>query len=304
MTLKQALRIITLSIMLVLMAVYFYLNAGKLEILKIASDRIVNGPTVRPVSVRMGKVLVYAGSLPSSDIHDSRGEKQINFLQLTDELLAMVKTTGRRLVVSLGEESAPALPYGNQGLLIAEFSDRTIRVFAESNSNAIIHSIYQDRLQSRDIVECLDQAACTTVKLQSDQWNEITGPYLNTDINPDRRGLPKGRWLFGPSTELQLHSESEQTVQLLIYLFSTLPQQQVRFEGEAVVKTNEFQMSALAQVAGRMHLFPRAFMLELQLEQGKNPINVVFSSALQPTQRRTLPLAAYLTRVRIKTVVN
>ena len=125
---------------------------------------------------------------------------------------------------------------------------------------------------------------------------------LNTDISPDRRGLPKGHWLFGPDTELQLSSESPQTVQVLVYLMSTVPRQQIRFESEAIVRVDEFDLPKTAQIAGRMLLFPRTFLLEVQLEQGQNPINVAFSGALLPTMQRPAALAAYLTRVRIKSV--
>ena len=91
-------------------------------------------------------------------------------------------------------------------------------------------------------------------------------------------------------------------MQILVYMLSTVPEQQIRFESEAIARADEFDLPPSAHIAGRMFLFPRVFMLELRLEQGRNPIKVAFSGALEPTQQRPAPLAAYLTRVRIKTM--
>lgn len=302
MNFRPLFRVMTLTTMFGLLLIYVFLNGNKLELVGLARDMLIEGPVPQTISIKMGKDQVYSGPLSSSDIHDFHGQKQINFVDLPGDLLTTAKASGKRLIISLGDESAPALPIGSKGLLNATFSDRIVRLYSAASADALMDSIYEERLKGRNIVECLDPRACATVKLQSEQWSRLTGPFLKTDISEDRRGLPKGRWLYGPETQVELHSETAQTIQMLVYVMSTVPKQEIRFDSSAVTRIEEFYLAETANLAGRLLLFPRVFMLELRLEQGVNPIDLVFSGALLPTEQRPAKLAAFITRVRIKTM--
>ena len=145
MIIRHLLKLITLTIMLVLMGKYIQLNSYKFEQLGVARDLIAEGPAAQVVSIKMGQELVYSGRLANSEVHDHRGQKQISFLSLPDKLLATARSTGKRLIVSLGDESAPALLIGERDMLTAEFSDRLVRLYDKSDPHTLMNSILQDQ---------------------------------------------------------------------------------------------------------------------------------------------------------------
>ncbi|MFQ5500509.1 MAG: hypothetical protein ACE5FH_12660, partial [Candidatus Zixiibacteriota bacterium] len=89
---------------------------------------------------------------------------------------------------------------------------------------------------------------------------------------------------------------------LAIYLDQVWPDQKVRFEGAVLaIRSLRPEGSAFSYHGGR--LYPKAYLLELALEQGENKIAIYYSRWKQPSRTESRSIAAYVTGIEFKELI-
>jgi|GEM_PF-2981241 len=292
---------VVMGLMLVFMLVYFFLNSAKLTTLGEQWAQMRQGESAPVARITLGGRTVWQKRLLSTGFFDGSGTRQVHYLSIDGSLLQQLQAAQDGVKVSVGgvvAESA-AIHRGVSGLVRVDMPSTRLYFAAEDNFRSLALAAWNENVASHKLVMCLPAALCQTLKLSSRDWGRVEGPYLKTDINPLRRGMPRGRWMVGPRTAINVHSAQDQHVVMLVSLLGLLPDQQIAFRG-AVAKVQQVKVKHESITVSGAVYYPKSFIVYMDLKTGDNALVIAYSKWKKPAQTGSSPLAAYLMGMKIK----
>ena len=164
--------------------------------------------------------------------------------------------------------------------------------------------LFLERSHAKLVEQCFPVELCRSLKIVAANWGVAEGPFNDNELVPFRRGLPRGRWLFGPETKVTFQTDRSMKVAILVNLLETTSDQEVTFDGPGLQTKSLRSSTTLAELGGKKY-FPKSGILELQLKQGRNDLVIRFSKWGLPAEQRALrdlPYAALLTDMKIKEI--
>lgn len=295
----RLIRLAAMCVGLTMLAVYFWLNASKLDVFRQDWAQIDNGPPALEVRLTLSGEAVFRQRLQTSEIFDAAGNRQIYFVHLPKQLFARVRGNLVSASLEIDQQEAAVSETQNTSALLAVTAGQRIYLLEEGELKYMMTVIWNERLHAGSIVQCTTASLCKSVQIDSRDWGPVQGPFLDTDILPERRGLPKGRWAKGPDTILRIRADSRRKVTMQINLLGVEAGQVLRFRGAASHVQKLDRDLAPVQAGGR-ELYPAIYLLELDLQPGDNFLDMSFSAWLQSGGQGAYPLAAYLFAIGLK----
>jgi len=290
---------IVIVALLLLSGSYFYLNAYKTDVAFFQYRSIAHGDTAPLVKLMLGDKAVVSHRLRSSDLFDISGKHQLSFLQITPERYEKLKNNLNKLhlLVDGKNISFTLREQGNALKLVWE--DRKLAFVRQNDLRAIATNAWWDSVRKNNIVNCVGKALCQSVKIYGEGWGGLEGPYLDTDERVVRRGLPRGRWLYGPASKIIINSKIATKVIVAIKILRLSPKQKIAMQGPLLARKRMPVMRYEAPYGGQK-LYPWANLIKLALHPGKNEVILKYSIWHKPGFNISRPIAAYLTGIKIK----
>jgi len=296
---SRIIKSIVMVVCLLFIAVYLYLNSYKVSGLSNDWAGINAGQAAPGAQLMLADELVYQKRLKASDIFDASGVRQINFVHLPKDVFARVQEEIEDVRLVTEQQEAPLSRTANQSALFAETTDRRIYFLAEGELKYMMTVIWNERLRARKLTRCIDADLCNSLVITSNNWGPIRGPYSNSDVSPDRRGMPRGRWAVGPRTVLDIQSRKRQRVLMQLNLLSVYQDQELRWQG-AATQVKKVNTDSKPLEAGGKTLHAGVYLVLLDLQPGVNNLAVHFSKWSEPVIEGGNPLAAYVTAIGLK----
>lgn len=295
-------RLMQLALMIAalsLLAVYIYLNINKLENITRKWMNIVNGKPALELRLALSGDVVFQQRLKASAIFDADGIRQIYFVHLPNDLFARTRDGLESASLAIRQQKTAVTKTQDQSALLAVTEDKRVYLLEEGELKYMMTVIWNERLRAGTIVQCTTPRLCESLRVESGDWGPVQGPFLDTEYVPERRSLPKGRWVKGPETVLRIQSGSRQEVTMQISLLGVLADQHLRFRGAATRVQKVDRDMPPVTAAGR-ELYPAVYLLALDLQPGVNYLEMSFSNWLEPTAAGANPLAAYVVAIGMK----
>lgn len=284
-----------------LVAAYFILNSGKLKDLANEWIEIGSGKAAPLVQLEIAGAPVYKQRLKASEIFDTNGVRQIYFLHLPEDIFARAQSEIANATLQFDRQKMSLSKTKNNSALLAVSEHERIYLLAENELKYMMTVIWNERLHANNIVQCTQLELCKSIAIKSKFWGPVQGPFLDTDITPGRRGMPKGRWTMGPQTKLDIMARKAQKISLQLNLLRVLADQDLNFRGP-VTHVQKLQMEAEPRDIGGRSLHPATYIVSLDLKPGLNYLEISYSSWEKPFTEGANPLAAYLTSIVMRDV--
>jgi len=284
---------------LLLFAIYVYLNINKIDDISNNIGNIESGVPALEVRLELSGAAVFRQRLKASEIFDSDGKRRIYFVHLPKDLYSRMRAGLESARLVIGQQESSVTKTKNPAALLAVTEDKRVYLLEEGELKYMMTVIWNERLRSGTIVQCTTPRLCKSLDVDSRDWGPVEGPFLDSDYIPERRGLPKGRWVKGPRTVLQIQSASRQKVTMQINLLGVMADQELRFRGAATQVQKLDRDAPPLNAAGR-ELYPAIYLLALDLQPGANYLEMSFSNWLEPANEGANPLAAYLVDIGFK----
>jgi len=299
----KIIRPVVMTIALLLMATYMFLNSQKLVTLATQWEDFKAGSTAVVASVKLADETIYQHTLKTSDIFDATGKRQIVIMPVPKTMYTKIteQTEAARLVI--GEQDVPLVSSADKSALLATTKERKIYLVANDALKPMMTVIWNERRQAGRFVRCMSRELCASLQVSSRDWGPLTGPFSESDFSVTRRGLPRGRWVRGPRTLLSIQSKTQQKVRMQINLLAVHPDQEISFRGAASRVQKVDTKSTSVSVGGRT-LYRAAYVLELDLKAGGNGLEMNYSIWDKAATGGSNPLAAYLTAVGISNLAE
>jgi len=291
---------VVVGLMVLILAVYFYTNGRKLTHFAEQWSQFQQGQAAPVAMVMLGNETVWKKPLLSTGFYDGSGSKQVHYITL-DRALMQKLVNARDKVLVVVDSGKPVRPdfQRDGGMARADMPQRRIYFSSADDFDALARAAWNENVQGWKIVRCVPAALCKTVTLSSEEWARVGGPYLDTDDESSRRGMPRGRWLWGPQTTINVHSKNNRRVVMQVNMLGLLPDQRIAFQGAASKVQRVKIKNERFAIAGKDY-YPMSFIVYLDLKQGDNTLQIKYSSWTRPENEGAYPLAAYLTGVVIK----
>ena len=296
---NQLTKWLVLLIPVLLTTAYLYLNGSKLAIFTDAWMAISSGHAAPTVQLSLAEEPVYQTHLKASEIFDAEGVRQIYFIHLPMDVFKKVQTGIEDARLLFDKREIPLSKTTNPSALLAVSKDERVYLLAENELKYMMTVIWNERLQANNIVRCAKLELCKSIAIKSKYWGLVEGPFLDTDINPGRRSMPKGRWTLGPKTLLNIMSTKPQTVSLQLNLLGIQADQTLKIGG-AAIRVQKLEVEAESRALGGKSLHPSAYVAVLDLKPGINQLEIAYSSWEKPITEDANPLAAYLTAIILR----
>lgn len=284
-----------------LMASYLYLNISKATLTVWMFDEIGAGVPVQRVTLMTGNLVLTQQKLAMNGFFAADGRRQLNFIHLADSQWRKVESQPKRAYVIWQRRKFRLQKYGKEPFYHVDLPGRKLYVLNGKDGDSLARILVFENSSAPDVVQCSPDDFCQSLKIVNGGWSTAGGPYNENDISSIRRGLPKGRWLIGPETKISFQAERPMKVAILVNMLGTVPDQKIAFNGPGLKAKSVPVKRGMIEVGGKQ-LFPKAAILELDLQQGLNELVIRFSKWGIPDEQRKLPYAAWLTDMKIKEV--
>lgn len=298
---SRLIKLVVMGASLLLMATYILLNQQKLVTLSSNLADINSGKTSLEVRLSLAGEIVHQQALKDSDIFDAAGVRQIFFVHLPDSVFARVQSEMKAARLTIDQHEMTLTKTGNASAVLAVTADKRIYLLKEGEFKYILTVIWNQRLRSGKFVHCVPAELCASIKITSQFWGPVQGPYLGSDITTARRGMPKGRWVRGPRAVIDIQSGIKQKVWLQINLLSEFPDQQIGLRGATTPLQKVNENSEALKAGGRL-FYPAVYVVPLNLQPGANSLEMAFSKWDESNDKNVNPLAAYITAIGLKQV--
>lgn len=295
-------RLIKLTVMiaaLLLMAVYFYMNSNKLEIIADEWAHIRAGNPATGIRLELSGDVLFQQRLKASEIFDRAGNRQIHFIHLPRDVFAQTLAGIESASLEINDTEATLSKTKNRSALFAVTDDKRIYLLEEGELKYMMTVIWNERLRAGNLVQCVTPGLCQSVNIISDDWGPVQGPFLDSEFRSDLRALPKGRWSRGPETVLNIQSGKSQKVWMQLHLLGVLADQEVTFRGSAS-QVQKIELDSDPVSAGGRTLYPAGYLLALDLKPGANYLGMSFSKWSKPVRQGANPLAAYVVAIGLR----
>jgi hypothetical protein len=287
---------VVMTIALLLMATYMFLNSQKLATLSAQWADFKAGSLAVVASIKLADETVYQHALKTSDIFDATGKRQVVIMPVPKSIYTKIAEQAETARLIIGEQDVSLDDSADKTALLATTQERKIYLVANDALKPMMTVIWNEQRQARTIVRCVNREMCASLKVSSRDWGPVQGPFSESDFSVTRRGLPRGRWARGPRTLLSIQSRTEQKVRLQINLLAVHSDQEISFRGAASgVKKMDTESKPII-VAGRT-LYLAAYVLELDLKAGGNGLEMNYSIWDKAATEGANPLAAFITTI-------
>ncbi len=286
------------AVALLLLSTYFFLNYQKLVVLRTYWSDFNAGSTTPVVRIKLDEEVVYEYSLNTTDILDPTGKYQINIIPVPGKLFEKIGDQFKSSRLLIDKREFPLSTSGDKSTLLAVTVDRKIYLVADDTLKPMMTVIWNEQRLLENIIQCMTPDLCKTLLIASPHWGPLEGPFSDSEFSADRRALPRGRWILGPETSLNIQSGKDQRVRMEISLLAIHPDQEIRFQGP-VSKSWKMETQASTLTAGGRLLTPSVFLVQLDLQSGNNELVISYSLWDKPVGKNAKPLAAYLTGIKV-----
>jgi len=292
----RILKWVVIGAALLLMAVFLLMNSQKVTALGTHWADIRSGPAAPVASVKLADEVIYRQRLKTSDIFDATGRHQVVIMPVPGDVFAKIGATpgAARLVIGQQDVSLSASP--DNSALLAMTKDRKVYLVANDALKPMMTIIWNEQRRLKSLIQCTTPELCNSVSISSRDWGPVEGPYSGTDFSPDRRGMPRGRWVRGPKTLLGIQSKTRQKVSLQINLLAVHPDQKIRFRG-AASQVRKVNAKSTPMTAGGRTLYLAVYVVSLDLQPGNNSLELNYSIWDKAGGEGANPLAAYITAI-------
>lgn len=284
---------------LLLMAVYFYMNFNKVGFVANGWASIKNGKIASRIELELSGVPVFQHHLKASEILDAAGKRQIHFVHLPSDIYTQTQADIESASLEIDEQTVSLSKVKNKSALLAVTSDKRIYFLEEGELKFMMTVIWNERLRAGSLVQCATPGLCKSLKVSSNDWGPVQGPFLDSEFSLERRNLPKGRWATGPETVLNIQSRKAQKVWMQLHILGVFADQELRLRGSAT-QVNKFETKSEPVNAGGWTLYPAAYLITLDLKPGDNYLEVSYSKWSEPVSPGAAPLAAYVVAIGLK----
>ena len=283
---------------LLLMSAYLFLNYQKLLVLSTYWTRFDAGSTAPMARVILAEEIVYQHHLNITDLFDATGNHQINIMTVPKHIFTAMGTELESSHLLIDGQELPLSSSSNKSALLAIAADRKVYLVADDTLKPMMTVIWNEQRQLKNIIQCMTPELCNTLLISSRNWGPLEGPFSDSDFSASRRGMPRGRWAYGPKTIFNIQSKKRQKVWLKVKLLAVHPDQKVSFQG-AVSTTRKLDTQAIPLTAGGRSLKPLVHAVLLDLRPGNNGLDLSYSLWETPGSESANPVAAYITAMTV-----
>jgi len=294
----ERLRPAMLAAMVALLAVYGYLNWHKVNFDLLRYGMMFGGEVSKDVTLTLDNRPVLHFRLPSSDIADMSRERQVVFQPLYAGKLDVLRKHREEVKFQFEGKAVSTKLIDGGDYLMAMLPGRKLYLVAREDARTIAAIAWNERTKGRSFVTCRGETFCRNTHPGSvTGLGPIEGPYLQSDYDPARRGLPFGAWAYGSTVAFSLEAAQPAKALLVFRMLKVAPTQQVRVIGK-VMSTDMAQKKLAAVTAGGLTLYPDAVIVAVELDAGDNVFQMGFSRALR-TAEDAPAKAAYITGIEM-----
>ena len=290
---------LVMGIALLLMVAYFFMNLHKLESLSDHWADISAGEVAPLIQLTLAGKPVYQQRLKDSEIFDTAGVRQIYFVHLPKDVFARAQEELKDASLVIDQQITAVTGTSNKSALLAVTADKRVYFLKEGELKYMLTVIWNERLRTDKFIRCVTRGLCDSIRITSRNWGPMQGPFSDSDISPGRRGMPKGRWVMGPTATFDIQSGKQQKVLVQINLLSEFQDQQLSLRG-AASPLQKVNADSVSLEAGGRTLYPGVYVVPLNLQPGANRLEMAFSRWSEPGSERANPLAAYFTAIGLK----
>ncbi len=293
-------RFFIMLLMLASLGTYFYLNTDKVGILRFQYNEFVNGERALDVELTSDSESFFHYRLRSSDIFDAEGTRQVSFHSLDPDVYARITGNTEELKLRVDGEDVPfkAIEKANAVQLI--WADRKLNIVQSGDMQAIAQNIAYEHSYKHGVYQCYrDGNFCQSVRTSTKGIGPEEGPYLDNEPERLKRGLPRGRWGYGPSSMISVFSKISTEAYIWVYMLRLSENQEVNIEGP-ILGQQPVAMKKYSAPYGGLQLYPMAVLIRINLQPGSNDIELSYSEWAQPDRHNSHPRAVYITNIRIK----
>ena len=288
------------GLVLVLMLVYFSLNYAKLSALGEQWAQLAQGKSAPLARIALDGRTVWEKPLLSTGFFDGSGTKQVHYLSIDRDLQHRLVTKQENVKVSVDGVAADNMAIQLDGKLIrADLATKRLYIASSDDFRSLALAAWQEAVAARSFIQCQPDALCQALKLSSQDWGSIQGPYLNTDIDSVRRGMPRGRWMAAPRTTINVNSQQARHIAILIDLLGLLPDQHIAFQG-AVTRVQQVRLKNEAISISTNVYYPQRYIVYMDLKSGDNVLMISYSKWRKQARPGASALGGYLTGMKIK----
>ncbi len=283
---------------LLLMSTYLFLNYQKLLVLSTYWSHFKTGSTAPVASIKRDEEIIYQHRLNITDLFDAAGSRQINIMPVPEDIFAKIGEQIKSTRLIIDEQEFPLSSSRNKSALLAIATDRKIYLVADDVLKPMMTVIWNEQRRFKNIIRCMAPDLCSTLLISSLDWGPLEGPFSDTEFSAARRAMPRGRWVLGPKTSLNIQSKIQQKVWLKISLLAVHPDQEVSFQG-AILNTRRLDTQSAHLAAGDRLLTPSVYLVQTDLQAGSNGLDMHYSLWEMPVSEGAKTLAAYITAITV-----
>jgi len=294
-----------LLLMVLVFSIYFILNSYKFGEAGRQFSEILEGQTAQRVIVSVDGELVLEQRVAASEKFDVKGQRQINVVRITSEQFSRLSTAGSKIKVEIDGVSAQIKSTESGKWFVAELPKIKLFLVRQDALETLAGLYWQQQKNNKDVVECFGAKLCSAIRITSRDWRGVEGPYLDTDLNKQRRGLPRGRWANGPDTVVKIESRRKAKIAVLINMYGAVADQNVGFSGGlngTLLSRRAVPVNSATVNLGGTTFYPKAALVEMQLSPGVNELIIKYTSWKKISLKNRFPVAAYLTGFKVKEI--
>jgi len=290
-----------LLLMLLPLAAYFIVNDFKIDEAVRQFQAVQSGEAASKASIFIDDELVISKRFAASEIFDAKSQRQVVMLAVTAKQFEKLSINKNRVSVRVAENSTSVQVLSGGKLLVAELPVVRLFIVRDGDKGTLAGFYWQQQKSKKNIVECVGDKLCNAIRISSRDWTNVEGPYLDTDLNVNKSGLPRGRWVFGPKTVIKIEALRAAKVAVLVTMLGAVADQTISFSG-AVTGVRTSVKNTAAVDLGDKRFYPKKNIVELQLQRGVNELVIEYSTWRKSTGNEATGLAAFITAVKIKEI--
>ncbi len=300
---RRPLRLVILLTGLALTSGYLWLNQGKA--LKAIHDLRLDlaGKPSSTWALALDKQVLISRRLPPTGIFDGAGLHQINIEPIPKHLYQRIREARDRVTQVYDDKAQTSRLIARENFLVTQIADRRVYLVRQEDARTIASIVWNERRRIRDVVRCQDPALCKDLRIVFEQgWGPLSGPYLNSDINPGRRGMPRGRWASAPASQITILAREDNDVVLHLKMLRIAPDQAIRINGRPLQPTGKTAKRALA-LGGKI-FYPAVYTLPIHLQKGRNQLRLESSQWISRQRGAKGGLSSYLLAMAVDSAQN
>ncbi|MEE8429381.1 MAG: hypothetical protein V3S33_07775 [Gammaproteobacteria bacterium] len=288
--------------MLILLGVYLFLNTDKLITLPAKYHWMINGSPAGKLILRIPRGKIKEISLPSSDIFDADGERQLAFSSFAPDALDAIRAGPDSLALKLDGMPIATRPKEANGYLYLDLPHHKLFLVPDGKLKAIATILLQERAARKDIVHCAAGGDCSGVLIQfaGPAWGSLEGPLPGVYVSATNDPLPRGRWVTDHAAGLRIEAARSTRLVLRMSMLGVTADQEVKLQG-AVLAVSSSMSGEKPRDYLHMQLRPMTLTATVDLHEGVNDFVLVFSSAVHPASDPGNIKAAFMTDIEMYT---